>query len=309
MAQIDVEWGRVITNILENGTWQEPEDIRGKYTTDKAPAPAKFIIGERMKFDNSEALVPENKEMAIKSSLRELIAWMWQMKSNVVQDLRDMKCKIWNEWEIKEGLWKGTIGPAYGYILGLVCRKFPLDKFNWEHAQPGRVYKYDQELNIIWLDQVDYLIQTLLLNAGSRRIVTSLWQIEYLDDMALEPCVWRTKWAKEKNKMNLIVGIRSNDMCLGNNFNVFQYQVLQHLICQVVGLEVGTIEFEIEDAHIYDRHIDEAIAQVEYKPENPSKPKLWINPDITNFYRFDVNKDVKVLDYTPGPQRYFEVAE
>jgi thymidylate synthase len=309
MAQIDVEWGRVVTNILENGTWQEPEDVRGKYTTDKAPAPAKFIIGERMKFDNSEALVPENKELAIKSSLRELIAWMWQMKSNVVQDLRDMKCKIWNEWEIKEGPWKGTIGPAYGYILGLVCRKFPLDKFNWEHAQPGRTYKYDPELNIIWLDQVDYLIQTLLTNAGSRRLVTSLWQIEYLDDMALEPCVWRTKWAKEKNVLNLIVGIRSNDMCLGNNFNVFQYQVLLHLICQVVGLEVGTIEFEIEDAHVYDRHIDEAYRQIAYKPESPSKPQLWINPEVKNFYRFDVEKDIEVRNYTPGPKRYFEVAE
>lgn len=132
---------------------------------------------------------------------------------------------------------------------------------------------------------------------------------QYLDDMALEPCVWRTKWAKERNKMNVIIGIRSNDMCLGNNFNVFQYQVLQHLICQVVGLEVGTITFEIEDAHIYERHIEEAVKQIEYKPENPSKPQLWINPDIKNFYEFDVEKDVKVLNYTPGPKRYYEVAE
>jgi thymidylate synthase len=307
---MDIEWNRVIENILLNGTWQEPQDVRGKYTTDKAPAPARFVIGEKMKFDNSEALVPENKELALKGPLRELIAWMWQMKSNVVQDLRDLGSKIWNEWEIKEGPWQGTIGPAYGFILGLVCRKFPLDKFNWEHANPGQEYKYDPELNVIYLDQVDYLIQTLLINAGSRRILTSTWHIEYLDEMALEPCVWRTKWAKEKNKMNLIVGIRSNDMCLGNNFNVFQYQVLQHLICQVVGLEVGTIEFEIEDAHVYDRHINEALKQIAYVPSKENKkPKLWINPEIKNFYRFDVDKDIKVLDYTPGPKRFYEVAE
>lgn len=130
-----------------------------------------------MIFDNSEALVPENKELAIKSSLRELITWMWQLKSNNVQVLRDLKCKIWNEWEIKEGEWKGTIGPAYGFILGLVCRKFPLDKFNWDHADPKLEYKIDEENNVIYLDQVDYLIQTMLINAGSRRIVTSLWQI------------------------------------------------------------------------------------------------------------------------------------
>lgn len=309
MAQIDVEWERVIRNILDNGTWQDPTDVRAVYTTDKMPAPTRFVIGEKMIFDNSEALVPENKELAIKSSLRELITWMWQLKSNNVQVLRDLKCKIWNEWEIKEGEWKGTIGPAYGFILGLVCRKFPLDKFNWDHADPKLEYKIDEENNVIYLDQVDYLIQTMLINAGSRRIVTSLWQIEYLDDMALEPCVWRTKWAKERNKMNVIIGIRSNDMCLGNNFNVFQYQVLQHLICQVVGLEVGTITFEIEDAHIYERHIEEAVKQIEYKPENPSKPQLWINPDIKNFYEFDVEKDVKVLNYTPGPKRYYEVAE
>ncbi|MFZ7763754.1 thymidylate synthase [Bacillus licheniformis] len=37
----------------------------------------------------------------------------------MVQDLRDIGVKIWNEWELEDG----TIGKAYGYQLGKKTEK------------------------------------------------------------------------------------------------------------------------------------------------------------------------------------------
>ncbi|MDE7358233.1 MAG: thymidylate synthase, partial [Lachnospiraceae bacterium] len=78
-----------------------------------------------------------------------------------------------------------------------------------------------------------------------------------------------------------------------------QYAVLVHMLAQVCGMEAGELDPVIADAHIYDRHIPiikELIARPVY-----DAPTFWLNPDVTDFYRFTRN-DVKVEDYTTGPQ-------
>lgn len=303
MGIADLEFDRVTERIEKFGTWQKPEHVRAKWE-DGTPAPAKFVTGEKMFFDNTEVPILTKKRVYEKSARKELY-WIWVMKSNKLEDLRKMGVTIWDKWEIKEGKWKGTIGPAYGYQLGKVCRKFPLDKFNWDHANPNQKYEYEGKY--IYLDQVDFLIQTLLTNPGSRRNITTLWNIEDLDEMALEPCVWKTNWIYEDGRLNLIVGIRSNDMCVGNPFNVYQYYVLQRMICQVTGLELGTLQFDIDNAHIYDRHFP-VLGEQKKQPIYPA-PTLWINPEVKNFYMFDIEKDFVLENYQCGSAFEYEVAE
>lgn len=303
MGIADLQFDRVTERIEKFGTWQRPEHVRAKWE-DGTPALAKFVTGEKMFFDNTEVPILTKKRVYEKSARKEL-HWIWIMKSNKLEDLRKLGVTIWDKWEIKEGKWKGTIGPAYGYQLGKVCRKFPLDKFNWDHANPN--HKYEYEGKYIYLDQVDFLIQTLLTNPGSRRNITTLWNIEDLDEMALEPCVWKTNWIYEDGRLNLIVGIRSNDMCVGNPFNVYQYYVLQRMICQVTGLELGTLQFDIDNAHIYDRHFP-VLDEQKKQPIYPA-PTLWINPEVKNFYMFDIEKDFVLENYQCGPTFEYEIAE
>lgn len=309
MYQADREWSRVVSNILSNGYTQDPEKVRAVWKSDKTPATAKFVIGERMYFDGTEVPIIQAKYVN-EEAARDEISWIWQKKSNVVQDLRDMGHKIWNEWEIKEGKWQGKIGPAYGYQLGILCRKFPVDKLVREKLNPKE--EYLEKDGYVLLDQVDFLIQSLLNNPGSRRLIVSLWNIRDLDEMSLEPCVWESNWKYCGGKLNVIIGIRSNDMCLGNPFNIYQYYVLQRMIAQTVGMEVGSLQFNIDDAQVYERHIPGAIDQIKYaNGMDFPKPKLWLNPDITNFYEFDQKKDIVLTNYHHmcGPKRKFEVAE
>ena len=55
----------------------------------------------------------------------------------------------------------------------------------------------------------------------------------------------------------------------------------------------------IADAHIYDKHVP-LIEELITREQHPA-PKLWINPEIKNFYDFTVD-DLKLEDYVTGPQ-------
>jgi thymidylate synthase len=280
MNSADKQYLDLVRNIIEHGYSDEGENVRPKWA-DGTPAYTKSLISCKMQFDNSEVPILTTKQVAWKTAIKELL-WIWQMKSNRIEDLHKMNVHIWDEWEIKEGKWAGTIGPAYGYQLGKKCRK----------------------VNGELLDQVDYLLWSLK-NNPSRRMITTLWDKDDLDEMALTPCVWKTNWLVKGRKLHLIVGIRSNDMALGNPFNVFQYSVLQRMIAQVTGYELGTLNFDIDDAHVYDRHIEPLKQQLKREPY--SAPKLWINPEITNFYDFTPD-DFKLIDYKHHPKIEMEVA-
>ena len=74
------------------------------------------------------------------------------------------------------------------------------------------------------------------------------------------------------------------------------------MIAQVCNLKPGTIDWSIKDAHIYVNQIDgikEQLKRFEEKGSLPA-PKLWLNPEVKDFYDFDSSKelkDVKLLDY------------
>jgi thymidylate synthase len=215
--------------------------------------------------------------------------WIWQQKDNNVDNLNKMGVKIWDEWKQSDS----TVGKSYGYQMGKKVRRMYAG--NALNGNPTYIY----------FDQVDYLIHELKTNPSSRRHITSLWNIDDLDYMALQPCVWNTHWQVLEGKLHLTVGVRSNDIGLGNPFNVFQYYVLQRMITQVTGYTLGTLTFNIDNIHAYERHLEplqEQIERTQYKA-----PEVWINPEITNFYDFTI-EDFKLIDYQHGDTLPLEVA-
>lgn len=271
MSQADLIFNDTVSKILTHGVPDKLKNVRATWK-DGTPATTLAIADVQWKFDGSEVPILTNKRFDpeyIKAILE--LLWIWQQKSHDLKDLHDKEVYFWDSWESKLPQWKGTIGPAYGYQLAKKCRL----------------------VNGELLDQVDYLLHMLTKSPGSRRLVTTLWDPERLDEMAIEPCVWSTQWIEFDGKLNLTVNIRSNDICVGNPFNVFQYYVLQRMICQVTKIPIGTLTFNITNAHIYDRHIEtvkEQIQQPIYKA-----PELWINPEVTNFYDFKVG-DFQLID-------------
>ncbi|WP_099301781.1 thymidylate synthase [Bacillus sp. Marseille-P3800] len=296
MGIADIQYNKIVQDIIDWG-YDEYGDVRAKWK-DGTPAYTKSIIGQQMRFDNTELPILTTKRVAWKTAIKELL-WIWQMKSNRVQDLRDMGVKIWNEWEQEDG----TIGKAYGYQLAKKNRKLE-ETFLIRGGLGNEIIK-TIKTKPVYLDQVDYLIHQLIYNPSSRRHITMLWNPDELDEMSLTPCVYETQWHVKGNKLHLEVRSRSNDMGLGNPFNVFQYNVLQRMIAQVTGYELGEYIYHIGDAHVYDRH-EEALQEQAFSDQY-EPPTLLINKDINDFYDFTID-DFELVNYRHGDKVDMEVA-
>ena len=204
----------------------------------------------------------------IKSAIDELL-WIWQKKSNNVNDL---KSHIWDAWADENG----SIGKAYGYQLGVK-------------------HKYREGM----MDQVDRVIYDLKNNPFSRRIMTNLYVHQDLSEMNLYPCAYGVTFNVTGNKLNAILNQRSQDVLTANNWNVVQYAVLVHMMAQVTGFEVGELVHVIADAHIYDRHIP-IVKELITRKTYPA-PEFSMNPDIKDFYKFTLD-DFSIKNYETGPQ-------
>ena len=221
------------------------------------------------------------RTQAFKGVVRELL-WMWQKKSNVVDEL-GKSAIIWKAWERPDG----TIGKTYGYQLGQVHH-----------------YEYGD------FDQVDNLIYLLKNKPMDRRMIVTMWNPADLHDMALPPCVYESLWYVADGKLNCTLIQRSGDLLAGaasGGWNTMEYAILVHMLAQVCGYQVGELVHIVDNLHIYDRHTD-AVRECLGNPEYPA-PKLWINPEVKDFYAF-TEDDFRLDNYQSTKlSTKFEVAE
>lgn len=256
------------------------ENVRTVYA-DGTPAYYRQVIGLQVRFKpykdskgNYRALLPTTRYAPYKSAIKECL-WIWLYRSNDVKFLRNkLGVNYWNEWQDENG----TIKKGYGYQL----------------AKP--LYNYNS--------QVDYIIGEIKNNSNSRRIITELWNVDDLEDMTLTPCLHHTQWIVENGKLTLFLKQRSVDTALGLVSNLFQYQILQHIIAKECNLEVGDLIWTGVNIHIYNRHIDKLGEQVMRKFYNP--PTFKIN-NFNGFYSFKWS-DVELIDYKYGDKIKYEVA-
>ena len=242
-----------VRDILENGVSDEGMDVRPKWD-DGTPAHTIKKFGLVNRYDLSKEFpIITIRRTFFKTSVKELL-WIWQKKSNNINDLDD---HIWDSWADENG----SIGKAYGYQLGV------------KHHYPEGDF-----------DQVDRVLYDLKNNPSSRRIITNLYNHHDLSEMGLYPCAYSMTFNVSGKKLNAILNQRSQDMLAANGLNVCQYAVLVHMMAQVSGLEAGELVHVIADAHIYDRHIP-IIKKVIEKEAFPA-PKLVIDRSVKNFYDF-----------------------
>ncbi len=267
MSYADKIFKENVKDILENGVWDTDREVRPRWL-DGTPAHTvkKFCIVIRYDLQKEFPIMTIRKQY-LKSAIDEIL-WIWQKKSNKISELNS---HVWDSWAGEDG----TIGKAYGYQLG-VKHKYKEGEF----------------------DQVDRVLYDLKHNPTSRRIMTNIYTFADLNEMNLYPCAYSMTFNVSGDKLNGILNQRSNDMAVANNWNVMQYAALLMMIAQVSGLKAGELVHVIADAHIYDRHIP-AVKQMLENPEYPA-PKLWINPEVKDFYDFTVD-DFKLEGYEATP--------
>lgn len=236
MNNWDKEYLKLCKRILEEG--KEVENRTG-INTIKVPS-------HSFHFDlSNEFPILQTKQLFFKKAITEIL-WIYQAQSNDVNWLLERNNHVWDEWKIDDdGIYRiydnktkeligeknfgkefaGTIGTAYGWIVNR--------------------YKL-----------TDKLLDTIKNNPTDRRLVMSLWQNEWLNTAVLPSCVWSSEWDVTDGKLNAWVHQRSCDVPLGLPFNVTQYATLLSLFAKVSGLEPGTLDWSIKDAHIYVNQVE-----------------------------------------------------
>lgn len=268
MSKADVLFVNMCQEILDNGFSSEGQKVRPRWE-DGTPAHTIKTFGVVNRYNLQEEFPALTlRPTAIKSAVEEML-WIWQKKSNNVNDL---KTRIWDSWADETG----SIGKAYGYQLGV--------KYQFAQGE---------------MDQVDNVIWQLKNTPYSRRIMTNIYNFNDLMEMGLEPCAYSMTFNVTGNKLNGILNQRSQDILAANNWNVVQYSVLIYMLAQVCGYEPGELVHVIADAHIYDRHIP-VIEEMIKRPQYPA-PKFRLNPDVKDFYDFTVD-DIIIEDYEKNPQ-------
>lgn len=281
MALADKYFKEEVNTILTSGFNDENYEVRPKWPDGTPAHTIKTFCAVRRYDLSKEFPILTLRTQAFKGVVRELL-WMWQKKSNIVNEL-GRSAAIWRAWEDD----KGTIGKTYGYQLGKTA-----------------TYSYGE------LDQVDNLIYLLKNKPMDRRMITTMWCPEDLHEMNLPPCVYETLWDVSNGKLNCTVIQRSGDMlaaAASGGWDTMQYAILTHMLAQVCGYEVGELVHIVNNLHIYDRHV-ETVKEVMDNPEYPA-PKFWINPEVKNFYDF-TEDDFELIDYqSTALTSKFEVAE
>lgn len=268
MSRADDIFIKMCEDIIENGVDTKGQKVRPVWEDGtKAYTIKKFGVVNRYNLEKEFPALTLRKT-AIKLATDEIL-WIWQKKSN---NIKDLKSHIWDSWADKDG----SIGKAYGYQLGVK-------------------HKYKEG----FFDQVDRVIYDLKNNPYSRRIITNLYVHEDLCEMALYPCAYSVTFNVTEGKLNAILNQRSQDILAANNWNVCQYAILMHMLARECDLKVGELLHVISDAHIYDRHIP--IVKELIKRKKYPAPKVYLNPDVKNFYDFTAD-DVIIENYVHGEQ-------
>lgn len=261
-------------DILDHGTTTEGEKVRPKWE-DGTPAYTVKSFGVTARYDLREEFPALTlRRTALKSAMDEIL-WIYQRKSN---NINDLKSHIWDQWADESG----SIGKAYGYQI----------------AQKSHYPEGD-------FDQMDRVLYDLTHTPFSRRIMTNMYTFSDLSEMHLYPCAYSVTYnvTCDPNTgglvLNMVLMQRSQDILAANNWNVCQYAILLMMVARHCGMVAGELLHVIVDAHIYDRHID-IVRELIERPQYPA-PKVSLNPEVTDFYDFTTD-DLIVEGYECGPQ-------
>ena len=219
---------------------------------------------EPLRFDMSASAVPiyTTKRVAWKTVIKELL---WFVKGHTdARLLQEQGVHIWDGHTSKAFLStrslpyrEGILGPGYGWQW----RRFgaPYDE---------RLADVDMStMSTMGVDQLGYVERMLRKDRFSRRIFLSSWNASDLDKMALVPCHVSCQFhVSNHDELSCHVYMRSNDLFLGNPFNVLSYAALTHLLAKRTSLKPKELVMSFGDAHVYLDHLPSVETQLARTP-------------------------------------------
>lgn len=147
-------------------------------------------------------------------------------------------------------VWRGGYGPR--------IRKWTQATGNHSELRPQGETRWVQETQVV--DQLAECVNILKEDLPSRRAVIVIFDPakDFVQSKDI-PCNNWLHFLVRDGKLNLTVGIRSNDAIWGfSGINVFEWSVLQQMVAHWIGVEVGVMAYTASSFHLYDYHYEKA---------------------------------------------------
>lgn len=359
------------------------------FKNDRTGVGTKSIFGHSMRFDLREGFpLTTLRKIHIKSLIHELLWFLGSydekykkfQKTNI-RYLLDNGVTFWTDWCYKNYKTEKIIKHKEKDLLSIkeFENKIIIDDdfaIKWGDLGDGSYAKQwtdfgghkklitqftsitdNQEIYIKGINQINKLINDILNDPDSRRLIVNTWNVKEVENTLLPPChilfqcytetismeerikyfenTFNTENIKSymikndisdlneikkdpikqikildhfnvpKRYLDLQLYMRSNDLGLGNQYNIASYSLLLTMLGQIVNMIPREFILTIGDAHIYSNHIDaiEEMLKREIKP----LPKLKLNSNIQNIQGFRY-EDFQILNYDPHPNIKMNVA-
>ena len=229
-----------------------------------------FVPGEMMKFDLTEGFpVITTRKYDFKKAVAEQIGFINAFTS--AADFRALGCPFWDANANENEAWLNNPNrdghDDLGTIYGFQAR-------NWVH------HDYNNENgDLVLHDQFASVINELLINPTSRRLLVSHWRPDQFELMALPPChvMYQFIADTQNRELSMTLYMRSNDLFLGAPANIVEYAWLLEVVAHVIGYKAKWLTYFIGDAHIYANHVDQALELINRTPHKA--PKLVFKRD------------------------------
>ncbi len=250
----------LLRDVLQNGTRRKDRTGTGTLS----------VFGRQMRFDLARGFpVVTTKRLYLKGVIHELL-WFLQGNTNIGH-LKAHDVHIWDHWADEQG----ELGPVYGAQWR-----------RWEVPGGGAI------------DQISRLVEQIVSDPDSRRLVVSAWNVGRLGEMRLPPCHCLFQFRVDEGKLSCQLYQRSADLFLGVPFNIASYSLLTMMMAQVTGLSAGEFIHTFGDLHIYLNHLEQVETQLAREPR--PLPKMILNPAVKSIFGFKY-EDFTLVDYDPHP--------
>ena len=214
------------------------------------------VFGKSLSFDLAKGFpLLTTKRMPFKSKMieKELLFFLSGETNNTI--LKKQGVSIWNANTTQEfldmngkNLKEDDMGPMYGHQF----RHFGADYGGCTQDYGGK-----------GIDQLQNLIKSIQRNPHSRRHVMTSLNMAQVEQGCLWPCHSLMLQCFVRGEyLDLLMYQRSADIFLGLPFNIASSALLLKLLAQQTSRTPGVLTITIGDAHIYEKHLEQAQQQV-----------------------------------------------
>ncbi|QHJ78848.1 MAG: hypothetical protein [Caudoviricetes sp.] len=270
----------LIQRVLQEGQWVENKRTNTKCLT---------VINADMTYHVDENKVPlvTTRKSFYRGAIAELLGYLRGLDN--AADFRAIGCNTWNANANENESWlnnpnrKGV--DDMGRVYGVQGRQ-------WTNMHGDSI------------DQLRKIYDNLKAGKDDRGEILTFWNPGEFDLGCLRPCMHTHQFSILNNKLYLNSFQRSNDLLLGQVFNMVQCFVLLALMSQITGIAPGKAYHKIVNAHIYDNQYEVLMREGQLQRVPFESPKLWINPEIKTLedvLTWVTVDDFKVIDYNYHP--------